>query len=74
MEGFDAQEIYSSGNLLGVPDNNDRDQIDLHRIKMQFKEFIRQFHNENFDYKYRYLNYLLVLTIVFLIEIKSGTL
>lgn len=54
MEGFDAQQIYSSGNLLGVPDSMDRDQTDLHRIKVQFKEFIRQFHNDNFDYKYRY--------------------
>lgn len=51
MEGFDAQQIYSSGNLLGVPDSNEN--VDLHRIKQQFKEFIRQFHNDNFDYKYR---------------------
>lgn len=53
MEGFDAEQIYTSGNLLGVPDNNDREHVDLNRIKLKFKEFIRQFHNDNFDYKYR---------------------
>lgn len=55
MEGFDAQQIYSSGNLLGEPETGDKDRIDLHRIKLQFKEFIRQFHSDNFDYKYRYV-------------------
>lgn len=51
MEGFDAQQIFSSGNIFGVPDTNEN--VDLHRIKLQFKEFIRQFHSDNFDYKYR---------------------
>lgn len=64
MEGFDAQQIYSSGNLLGVPEFNDRDQIDLNRIKTQFKEFIRQFHNDNFDYKYRYVLFSLLKQVL----------
>lgn len=50
MEGFDDPGVFFSDNF--TPANNE--QINLQAIKKKFKEFIRQFHEENFNFKYRY--------------------
>ncbi|KAF5298740.1 hypothetical protein FQR65_LT09609 [Abscondita terminalis] len=52
MDGFNQPEIYFSDNY-GSEENRNETQINLQRIKKQFKEFIRQFHSDNFHYKYR---------------------
>lgn len=53
MDGYDDRGIFYSSNL--TEGNQNDTQVNLQSIKKKFKEFIRQFHNENFDYKYRYL-------------------
>lgn len=50
MDGYDDRGVFYSSNLT---EGNDS-QVNLQAVKKKFKEFIRQFHNENFDYKYRY--------------------
>lgn len=52
MEGFDNPGLYFSDNFNGddVRDN----QLTVQQCKKKFKEFIRQFHEGNFNYKYRY--------------------
>lgn len=52
MEGFDDPGIFFSDNFA-PEDNQNEAQINLHGVKKKFKEFIRQFHGENFNYKYR---------------------
>lgn len=61
MEGFDDPGVFFSDNF-GVEENESRDQINLQAVKKKFKEFIRQFHTGNFNYKYRYFMYSLLLT------------
>lgn len=53
MEGFDDPGVFFSDNF-GVDENESQDQINLQAVKKKFKEFIRQFHTGNFNYKYRY--------------------
>lgn len=53
MEGFDDPGVFFSDNF-GVEESESRDQINLQAVKKKFKEFIRQFHTGNFNYKYRY--------------------
>lgn len=55
MEGFDDPGVFFSDNF-GVEENETQDQINLQAVKKKFKEFIRQFHTGNFNYKYRYLS------------------
>ncbi|CAG9789201.1 unnamed protein product [Diatraea saccharalis] len=52
MEGFDDPGVFFSDNF-GVEDNESQDQVNLQGVKKKFKEFIRQFHTGNFNYKYR---------------------
>ncbi|XP_063627771.1 DNA replication licensing factor Mcm5 [Cydia splendana] len=52
MEGFDDPGVFFSDNF-GVEDNESQDQVNLQAVKKKFKEFIRQFHVGNFNYKYR---------------------
>ncbi|KAG7298070.1 minichromosome maintenance protein 5 [Plutella xylostella] len=52
MEGFDDPGVFFSDNF-GVEENESQDQINLQAVKKKFKEFIRQFHTGNFNYKYR---------------------
>lgn len=56
MEGFDDPGIFFSDNF-SVNESNDT-QTNLQFSKKKFMEFIRQFHEGNFNYKYRYLNKL----------------
>lgn len=53
MEGFDDPGIYYSDNL-GSEDQVNETQVNNQAIKKKFKDFIRQFHEGNFNYKYRY--------------------
>jgi hypothetical protein len=52
MEGFDDPGVFFSDNFTGEDNQNDS-QINLQGVKKKFKEFIRQYHTENFNYKYR---------------------
>lgn len=52
MEGFDDPGIYYSDNFGSEEQANDT-QINNQAIKKKFKDFIRQFHEGNFNYKYR---------------------
>ncbi|XP_050354126.1 DNA replication licensing factor Mcm5 [Nymphalis io] len=52
MEGFDDPGVFFSDNF-GVDDHESQDQINLQAVKKKFKEFIRQFHTGNFNFKYR---------------------
>lgn len=52
MEGFDDPGVFFSDNF-GGDENESNHQINLQVIKKKFKEFIRQFHEGNFNYKYR---------------------
>ncbi|XP_033227260.1 DNA replication licensing factor Mcm5 [Belonocnema kinseyi] len=53
MEGFDDPGIYFSDNLYGEGDQIPENQANLQSAKKKLKEFIRQFHEGNFNYKYR---------------------
>lgn len=55
MEGFDDPGIFFSDNF-SVSESDT--QTNLQFSKKKFMEFIRQFHEGNFNYKYRYLNKL----------------
>ncbi|XP_076060472.1 minichromosome maintenance 5 [Oratosquilla oratoria] len=52
MEGFDDPGIFFSDNFSSE-DQHDQSQINLQAVKKKFKEFLRQFHEGNFNYKYR---------------------
>ncbi|XP_050508532.1 DNA replication licensing factor Mcm5 [Diabrotica virgifera virgifera] len=51
MEGFDDVGTYYSSNFAEGDTPND--QINLQAVKKKFKDFIRQYHTDNFNYKYR---------------------
>lgn len=48
MEGFDDPGVFFSDNF-----NANESQVNFQAVKKKFKEFIRQFHGDNFNYKYR---------------------
>ncbi|CAH1116571.1 unnamed protein product [Phaedon cochleariae] len=51
MDGFDNPGVYFSDNF---PEANENiSSVGLVAVKKKFKEFIRQYHTENFNYKYR---------------------
>ena len=52
MEGFDDPGVFFSDNF-SVDGNQAEVQVNLQAIKRKFKEFIRQYHTENFNFKYR---------------------
>lgn len=58
MEGFDDPGVFFSDNF-GIEENESQDQINLQAVKKKFKEFIRQFHTGNFNFKYRYISKIL---------------
>lgn len=55
MEGFDNQQVYFSSSFPTESEHGDNNSanINLLAVKNKFKDFIRQFHTENFNYKYR---------------------
>ncbi|XP_005104462.1 DNA replication licensing factor mcm5-A [Aplysia californica] len=50
--GFDDAGVYYSDNF-GTEDQADEQQIDRQQVKRRFKQFIREFHEGNFSYRYR---------------------
>lgn len=52
VAGFDDAGIFFSDNF-GSQDQADDQQISRQHVKNKFKEFIRQFHEGNFTYRYR---------------------
>ena len=53
MSGFDDPGIFFSDNF-GSEDQPDDGQVNRQQTKNRFREFIRQFHEGNFSYNYRY--------------------
>lgn len=52
MAGFDDPGIFFSDNF-GSEDQHDEGQANRQQTKNRFREFIRQFHEGNFTYRYR---------------------
>lgn len=52
MEGFDDPGVFYSDNFNPEQTQGDN-QVNLLGVKKKFKEFLRQYHTDNFDYKYR---------------------
>ncbi|XP_066992931.2 DNA replication licensing factor Mcm5 [Anabrus simplex] len=52
MEGFDDPGVFFSDNF-GSEGSVADGQISLQGVKKKFRDFIRQFHEGNFNYKYR---------------------
>ncbi|XP_044727664.1 DNA replication licensing factor Mcm5 [Chrysoperla carnea] len=52
MEGFDQGGVFFSDNL-GEFNTGTEGQVNLQEVKRKFKDFIRQFNEDNFNYKYR---------------------
>lgn len=53
MEGFDDPGIFFSDNFSANDEQNET-QVNFQGIKKKFKEFLREYHEDNFNYKYRY--------------------
>ncbi|KAK9883161.1 hypothetical protein WA026_001361 [Henosepilachna vigintioctopunctata] len=53
MADFDDQGLFFSDNFSIDDNQSNAGAPNLHSIKKKFKEFLRQFHTENFNYKYR---------------------
>lgn len=51
MNDFDQPQVFFSDNFS--TDDTREDQLKLQSFKKKYKEFIRQFHEGNFNYKYR---------------------
>lgn len=54
MAGFDDPGVFFSDNF-GSEDQPDDNQINRSQVKKRLKDFIRQFHEGNFSYRYRYV-------------------
>jgi DNA replication licensing factor MCM5 len=54
MEGFDDPGVFFSDNF-GTDEQGEEQQNNRQQIKGRFREFIRQFHEGNFSYRYRYV-------------------
>lgn len=52
MAGFDEEAIFFSDNF-GTADDTNILQSSFRNVKRQFKDFLRKFHEGNFNYKYR---------------------
>lgn len=54
MAGFDDLGVFFSNNILNEDNENDQQgNLNLIQSKKRFKDFLRQFYEENFQYKYR---------------------
>ena len=59
MAGFDHQGVWTSGSRRAEEEDNISENgfssvLDAQTSRKQFKEFLRQFQEGNFSYKYRY--------------------
>lgn len=57
MAGFDDMGIYFADNLGANEANDEFNAESVHSIKRKFKEFLKEFHDGNFVYKYRWVNW-----------------
>lgn len=56
MAGFDDLGVFYSDNFaFGDQAESDGQRADFEHVKKLFKDFIRQFHEGNFVYSYRYV-------------------
>ncbi|CAG9763999.1 unnamed protein product [Ceutorhynchus assimilis] len=53
LDGFDQPQVFFSDNWSQNENQGDAASVNLLAVKKKFKDFIRQFHTENFNYKYR---------------------
>lgn len=53
MAGFDDMGIYFADNLGSNEANDEFNSENVHGMKRKFKEFLKEFHDGNFIYKYR---------------------
>ncbi|KAL3273145.1 hypothetical protein HHI36_014599 [Cryptolaemus montrouzieri] len=53
MIGFDDPGLFFSDNFSVDDNQSNAGTTNLHSTKKKFKEFLREFHTENFNYKYR---------------------
>ncbi|GLG97977.1 DNA replication licensing factor REC [Gryllus bimaculatus] len=53
MEGFDDPGVFFSDNFGGDDPQTQDSQVNVQAVKRKLKEFLRQFHEGNFNYKYR---------------------
>ena len=54
MSGFDQGAVYFSDSLFQQTRDQDN-SANLQFAKRKFKEFVRQFNDGGFDFKYRYV-------------------
>jgi len=54
MEGFDDAGVFYSDDLRDL--QHDGQSQTRQALKQKLKEFLRQFHDGNFHYKYRYVH------------------
>lgn len=54
MAGFDEGGVFFSDNFASE-EQTDENQINRQQVKKRLKDFIRQFHEGNFSYTYRYI-------------------
>jgi len=52
MEGFDDTGVFFSDNF-SADDGRSDGVLNLNEVKKKFKDFLREFHEGNFNYKYR---------------------
>lgn len=52
MSGFDDPGVFFSDNF-GADDEQDENRANLQGVKKKFRDFLREFHEGNFNYKYR---------------------
>ena len=60
MSGFDDHGVFFSDNLDNNDTSVDTGNANRQQIKNRFKDFIRQFHEENFNYRYRFVFLILL--------------
>ena len=53
MAGFDDAGVFFSDNFGSEDQTDDPDRVNRQQIKNRLRDFIRQFHEGNFSYRYR---------------------
>lgn len=62
MAGFDEGGVFFSDNFASE-EQTDENQINRQQVKKRLKDFIRQFHEGNFSYTYRYIFFQVYINI-----------
>ena len=53
MAGFDDAGVFFSDNFGSEDQGDDPDRVNRQQVKNRLRDFIRQFHEGNFSYRYR---------------------